>query len=67
MNGESNRALTKVRRAAQRRQDADTAWHEAIREAHEAGCTLRQIADAAGVTNPRIHQILNPQEDDDAR
>jgi hypothetical protein len=66
MSGDPNKALANVRKAAQRREDADTTWRLAIRVAHESGCTLRQIADAAGVTNPRIHQILNEQGDDDA-
>jgi hypothetical protein len=60
-------ALAQVHRATRSRLRAETAWRRAIREAHEAGCSLRLIAHHAGVTNPRVHQILSEQEGDDAR
>lgn len=51
--------LTRVRRATKRRTQADQEWREAIIAAHKDGASLRAIAEAAGVTNPRIHQIVN--------
>ncbi len=50
--------LTRVKRATKRRAAADEEWRVAIREAHAEGESLRAIARAAGVTNPRVHQIV---------
>lgn len=53
------RALKTVQRATIRRTESDEAWRKAIKDAHERGCSLREIAAVAGVTNPRIHQIIS--------
>jgi hypothetical protein len=55
--------LARVRRATKRRnlparQRVDAEWRDAIRAAHAEGATLRAIAEAAGITNPRVHQIV---------
>lgn len=55
------RALRTVRLATIRRAKSDEAWRKAIREAHAYGCSLREIAKVAGVTNPRVHQIVRDQ------
>jgi myo-inositol catabolism protein IolC len=54
----SDQQLKRVKRATERRADAERAWVLAILEAHRAGQTLRAIAREAGVTNPRVHQII---------
>jgi hypothetical protein len=51
--------LTRVRRATKRRTQANDEWVQAILDAHAAGDSLRAIANAANVTNPRIHQIVS--------
>jgi hypothetical protein len=46
-------------RAAQEEADRQRViFRDAVRRAKEAGATLRQIADATGVTFGRIHQIV---------
>jgi hypothetical protein len=50
--------LVKVERAARKAALSLEARDAAIVAAYEAGFTLRQIAAAAGLTNPRIHQIV---------
>ena len=53
-----NRDLGRVKRAAERRSSAEQAWVAAILAASAAGQSLRAIAKVAGVSNPRVHQIL---------
>ena len=36
--------------------------HQAMRQARQAGHTLQQIADAAGVTRQRVWQIVNEND-----
>jgi transcriptional regulator with XRE-family HTH domain len=36
---------------------------QAILRARKAGLSLRQIADAVGITNPRVQQILNRERE----
>lgn len=50
--------LTKVRRAALARHQADERWRAAIRAAHAAGHSLREIGEAAGVSHVRVLKIL---------
>lgn len=54
--------LTTVRRATAKRTSSETAWRESIRQARESGATLREIAGAAGVTHPRIIQLLKRKD-----
>jgi transposase-like protein len=51
-------ALTKLRRVTGRRDRAASDWRQAILDAHAAGCSLRAIAAAAGVSHVRVIQIL---------
>jgi hypothetical protein len=51
--------LARVKRATRKRATADQEWRAAIRDAVAAGQSLRTVAAAAGVTNPRVHQIVN--------
>jgi len=44
------------------REQLDTArerFHSAIRAAHAAGVSLRAIADDAGLSHQRVHQLMN--------
>jgi uncharacterized MAPEG superfamily protein len=50
--------LQKVTRAATRSAEAREAFVAAIAEAHKAGESERAIGRAAGLSGPRIHQIL---------
>jgi len=56
------RDLARVELAAERATAARAELHEAIREAKANGETLRSIADAAGLSFQRIHQILRSRE-----
>lgn len=53
--------LTRVKRATKRRAAAEEEWRVAIRETHAEGESLRAIAKVAGVSNPRIHQIVRSE------
>lgn len=50
--------LNAVRRAAAKAASASQARDDAIRKAHAEGATLRAIAEAAGLSYARIHQIV---------
>jgi hypothetical protein len=54
--------LTTVKQATARRSAANASWREAIREAHAAGASLRQIAAAAGVSHVRILQVVRQRK-----
>ncbi len=49
--------LTRAARAADQAARALRARDDAIREAHDAGETLRVIAEAVGLSHQRVHQI----------
>lgn len=53
------KSLAKVRKAAHAAVMAACARDIAIREAHEAGETIRAIAAEAGLSHQRVHQILH--------
>ena len=50
--------LTRVRRARRNRETAASEFRAAVLQAHEAGESLRAIAEAAGVSHVRVHQLL---------
>ena len=50
--------LSKVRHAATAHKRAGTQRDLLIREAHAAGCSLRQIGEAAGLSHVRVLQII---------
>ena len=37
---------------------ASAAWRQAVRDARAAGCSLRAIADAAGVSHQTVANVL---------
>lgn len=51
-------ALTAVREAGQMRQDVDRDYMQALRNAVDAGCTIEQIAMAAGVSRQTVYHWL---------
>lgn len=51
-------SLTQVTRAARKAALASQARDDAIRKAKSDGATLRAIAEAAGLSFARIHQIV---------
>lgn len=56
--GRAPSTLQAVARASQARDTATDAFHQAIRNAHQDGHPMRDIAQAAGVSASRIYQIL---------
>lgn len=46
-----------VKKATKRRDNAQDAWQHAIRDAVEAGASLRAVAEAAGISHVRVLQI----------
>lgn len=54
--------LETVRRAARQAVLARRRRDDAIRAAHKAGCSLRRIGAAAGITHPRVLVIVREAE-----
>lgn len=54
-------SLSKVKAWTGRMEIARQERDEAILEAHLRGKTMRQIAEAAGLTAGRVHQIIHSQ------
>ena len=54
--------IARVRTASVRFSDAQTERIWAIVSAHQAGLSIRKIADASGLSSSRIHQLLNASE-----
>lgn len=50
-------AVRRVSLARARRADADAEFYAAIRAALDAGATVRDIAEAAGVTRQWVHKL----------
>lgn len=53
--------LARVKRATKARERAEVAWHEAIRQAHADGSSLRTIADHAGVSHVWVFKIVRSE------
>lgn len=51
--------LTKVRRLSVRAVEVMRERDDAIRVAHAEGATLRAIAEVAGLSHGRVHQIVH--------
>jgi hypothetical protein len=51
--------LQRVSKAADKAASARGTFEQAIRDAHQAGVTIRDIARAAGLSSARIHQLLH--------
>jgi predicted XRE-type DNA-binding protein len=52
------KALDQIRRARAQKVSSEDALRAAILAARDAGCKQDAIAEAAGVTRPRVSQIL---------
>lgn len=50
--------LTRVKQCRRKSDDARSLLVESIRDASAAGCSLRAISEAAGMSYQRVHQIL---------
>jgi hypothetical protein len=50
--------LTRAKRAAAKRNAATLEYRDAIRAAHEAGHSLREIAAAVGISHVRVLKIV---------
>ena len=55
---EQQRRLRRVAKVRRRSDEVRSELVAAIRDAHEAGCSLRSIEDFAGMSYQRVHQIL---------
>jgi len=55
-----SKLLTAVRRAANKRRDADAAYRQAIRDARDAGHTLAQIGEQADLGVTGVRYLLYP-------
>lgn len=51
--------LRRVQRLSERADEVVRERDEAIRAAHKTGATMRVIAQAAGLTAGRVHQIIH--------
>lgn len=51
--------LEAVARATRARQRAETAYRAAIDHAHQAGHTLREISEAAGITREGVRYLVS--------
>lgn len=54
--------LDRVARAAQRRQEAEDAYREAIRDAVAQKVPMRTVAEVAGASASRVHQIVHSSQ-----
>lgn len=54
-------ALQRVSQAANARKEAHVELKDAIKEARRAQCSLRAIAEAAGLSHQRVYQMVGPQ------
>ena len=54
--------LENLRAAAQAKRNADNAYRKALGRALDAGHTVQQVADAAGITRSAVYQQLNRKE-----
>lgn len=65
-----SKPLTIVKHATRKREQADTAYRQAIQAARATGHTLQEIADASGLTRQGVRYLLHPdprkQEKQDA-
>ena len=55
----ADNTLARVKRAAENRRRMDVQWRNAIKQAVDAGCSLREVGRAAGVTHVRVLHIIN--------
>jgi predicted transcriptional regulator len=58
---QATRQLGYVRQFEDKLSAAEKARNEAIVRARSAGATLEEIAEAAGMSKQRVHQIVSPK------
>jgi ClpA/ClpB-like protein/ClpX C4-type zinc finger protein len=52
-------ARDRLRHAEDRAEELRIAYHQSIRRLHATGASMRDIADALGLSHQRVHQIVN--------
>jgi hypothetical protein len=57
------RDLARIELAAERAKEARAELERAIVQAHERGDSLRTIAEAAGLSHQRVHQIIRARSE----
>lgn len=62
-----SRLLSAITRATRRRIEADRAYRESIRAAREAGHSMPEIGEAAGITKQGVAWLLRPKGENDDR
>jgi ATP-dependent Clp protease ATP-binding subunit ClpA len=59
--GEAKQARDRLIAAQHEVDDARAAYHHAIRRLHAAGASMREIAEALGISHQRVHQITDEE------
>ncbi|HEV8251099.1 MAG TPA: Clp protease N-terminal domain-containing protein [Gaiellaceae bacterium] len=59
--GEARQARDHLIAAQREQDDARADYHQAIRRLHAAGASMREIAEALGISHQRVHQIVDEE------
>jgi hypothetical protein len=59
MLGEALAARDRLLRAEERVEELRISYHQSIRRLHAGGASMREIAEALGLSHQRVHQIVN--------
>ena len=59
--GESKEARDRLIAAQREQDDARADYHHAIRRLHASGASMREIAEALGISHQRVHQIVDEE------
>jgi ATP-dependent Clp protease ATP-binding subunit ClpA len=59
--GEAREARDRLIAARREQDDARADYHHAIRRLHASGASMREIAEALGISHQRVHQIVDEE------
>jgi ATP-dependent Clp protease ATP-binding subunit ClpA len=59
--GEARQARDRLIAARHEAEDARADYHHAIRRLHASGASMREIAEALGISHQRVHQIVDEE------
>ena len=59
--GEAKEARDRLIAARREQDEARTDYHHAIRRLHASGASMREIAEALGISHQRVHQIVDEE------
>jgi ATP-dependent Clp protease ATP-binding subunit ClpA len=59
--GEAKEARDRLIAAQREQDDARADYHHAIRRLHASGASMREIAEALGISHQRVHQIVDEE------